>query len=211
MKRKLLAAAGLSALVVLAVANGAPIPVIERKPAAFPAGKYILGGHKETARGDDVLDLTKAFRLKKDQYIISGGPSPADRIVIDDDLEIDQGAKMLFRDDDGVRSTDDKGKNYYDGYPIVLVLDSTKKMGIRATDCCVTEAILGPVWIHRWDGARKKLTGGKTERSAAALPNVFFDEEAAIADGFEFPGDIPHDDAATELPTVPASLLPTFR
>ena len=80
---------------------------------------------------------------------------------------------MLFRDDDGVRSTEDRGKRAarYQGLPVVLVLDPAKKVRIVATDCFASEAVVGPLWLHRWDGARKKLTEGKSVESPAGICN----------------------------------------
>ncbi|MDB5313780.1 MAG: hypothetical protein JWO38_7982 [Gemmataceae bacterium] len=201
-------------VVGLAAVLGAasPVPAEARKAAAFPAGKYVLGGEKEAAKGDDVMDLKKTFRLKANQYVLSGGPSPTDKIVVDDDLAVLQGGAELFVDDDTVRSTETRPgfPVKYQGYPVVLVLDPAKKVQLRATDHYATEAILGPVWVHRWDGARKKLTAGKTQDSAPTLPDVFFDESFDLATGFEMPGGISHD-AETDLPAKPASLLPRFR
>lgn len=209
---KLVCAMGVVGLVaVVGFVTGAPVPTDTGKPAAFPVGRYVLGGEKDSARGRDVLELTKTFRLKPGQYVFSGGPSPTDVILVDDDLEILQGDRSLFIDDDNVRSTENLGKQpaRYQGFPIVLILDASKKVQVRATDCNPSEAILGPIWLHRWDGARKKLTAGKSEESVMALPHVFFDESFDLIDGFEMPKRVSYD-AATDLPAVPASLLPRF-
>jgi hypothetical protein len=208
-----LAALGLLAAVGAGLAS--PVRPDNRKPAAFPAGRYVLAGEKEAARGDDTLELTKAFRLRPNQFVLSGGPSPADKLVVDDDLEVLQDGKPLFIDDDRVASTDPRDSFAgnpvkYRGFPIVLVLDPAKKVRFRATDRFATEAMLGPVWLHRWDGARKKLTDGKTETSGPDLPAVFFDESFALADGWGMPERVPTD-AQTELPERPASLLPRYR
>ena len=72
----------------------------------FPPGKYILGGGEKPARGEDVFELKSPFRLRPGQFILSGGPRPTDPIVVDDDLEISSGDKMLFIDDDRVPSTE---------------------------------------------------------------------------------------------------------
>ncbi|MCI0701453.1 MAG: hypothetical protein L0241_10265, partial [Planctomycetia bacterium] len=69
---------------------------------------------------------------------------------------------------------------------------------------------IGSLWLHRWDGARKRLTEGKQLASAPNLPFTFFDESFAIADGFEMPDKISHD-AATDMPEKPATLLPRFK
>src|SRR5262245_27405755 len=183
----------------------APIPKDNRNPAAFPAGRYVLAGAGEAATGDDVLEIVKTFRLRPGQYILSGGQKPTDALFVDDDLDLFQGETKLFVDDDHVRTTEDRGKfaARYQGQPIVLVLDPTKKLRVRATDCCASEAMLGELWLHRWDGARKKLTNGKVEASAANLPAVFFDESFALTDGFELPDKVATD-AATDMPEKPA-------
>ncbi len=93
---------------------------------------------------------------------------------------------------------------------MVLVLDATKKIRIVAIDCLQTEAILGPLWLHRWDGARQKLTNGVSQDSAPNLPAVFFEESYSITDGFEMPERI-STEAAELLPEKPAKLLPRFK
>src|SRR5690242_10996155 len=118
----------LAAGVVLAAVGAllaAPVPAETRKPAAFPAARYVLAGAGEPAQGDDTFEFTKTFRLKPGQYVLSGGPKPTDLIVIDDDLEVHQDGKKLFVDDDRVASTERRGKMTakYQGFPIVLVLN----------------------------------------------------------------------------------------
>jgi hypothetical protein len=201
-------------VVLLAVGAlvAAPVPAETRKPAAFPAGHYVLTGADEPAQGNDVFEFTKTFRLKSGQYVLSGGPKPTDLIVVDDDLEVYQEKTALFIDDDNVPSTFTRGKQAakYQGRPIVLVLDAAKKLRVRATDYFGSEAIIGPVWLHRWDGAAKKLTEGKSIASAQTLPDVFFDESFALADGFEMPEKV-STDAVIDVPEKPATLLPRFK
>ncbi|VTR95826.1 unnamed protein product [Gemmata massiliana] len=190
----------------------APVPPDARKPAAFPPGQYVLGGSGEAARGEDRYEFTKTFRLNRGQYVLSGGPKPTDPIVVDDDLEVIQEGKKLFVDDDQRASTDTRGKQaaQYQGQPIVLVLDPTKKVRVVATDHVATDAILGALWIHRWDGARKKLTDGKQTTSPANLPAVVFDESFSLDDKFEVPEKV-STDAAIDVPEKPAVLLPRFK
>ena len=201
-------------VVVLALGAlvAAPVPAETRKPAAFPAGHYVLAGGGEAAQGDDVYEFTKSFRLKTNQYVLSGGPKPTDPIFVDDDLEVYQEKTALFIDNDNVRSTETRGKQAasYKGKPIILVLDPAKKLRIVAIDCNPTSAALGQLWLHRWDGARKKLTSGKQADSAPALPAPFFDESFTLADGFEMPEKV-STDAAIEVPEKPATLLPRFK
>jgi hypothetical protein len=204
-------------LLLAAVAAGgallaAPVPAETRKPAAFPAGHYVLAGAGEAAQGDDVYEFTKSFRLKPGQYVLSGGPKPTDLIFVDDDLRVYQDKTALFVDADNVRTSENRGKRaaQYQGKPIILVLNVSKKLRIVAIDHGATEAIVGELWLHRWDGARKKLTAGKREQSAAALPATFFEESFALGDGFEMPEKV-STDAAIDVPEKPATLLPRFK
>lgn len=205
----------LAAGAVLAAVGGlvaAPVPADAPKPAAFPAGHYVLAGGGEPALGGDVFEMTKTFRLRPAHYVLSGGPKPTDLILADDDLEVWQDQDRLFADDDGVRTTETRGKlaARYQGQPIVLVLDTTKKLRVRVLDYVATEAAVGALWLHRADGARRKLTDGKSAESAAVLPVVFFDESYALGDGFEKAEKV-STDAATDMPEKPASLLPRFK
>jgi hypothetical protein len=206
--RYVVAAVGLG-LVGLAVAS--PVPR-EQPAAAFPAGRYVLAGGVDAATGDDVLELKDKFRLRPNQYVLSGGKKPTDEIVVDDDLELLQGDKKLFVDDDTVASTERRGKltARYQGQPIVLVLDREKPLHVRVTDHRPTEAVVGELWLHRYDGARKPLTRGVSQPSAPDLPHVFIDEKFDLKDGFERPAGVATD-ARTELPERPALLLPRFR
>jgi hypothetical protein len=199
-------------LVAVGVLLAAPVPAETRKPAAFPAGRYVLTGAGEPAAGDDVYEFTKSFKLKIGQYVLSGGPKPTDLILVDDDMEVHQDGKKLFVDDDHIASTDRRGKKpaTYQGQPIVLVLDPAKKVRVLAVDHCATDAILGELWLHRWDGARKKLTEGTRQQSAPNLPNTFFDEAYALGEGFEMPEKV-STDAEINVPDKPATLLPRFR
>jgi hypothetical protein len=190
----------------------APVPVENKKPAAFPAGHYVLAGSGEPARGEDVFEFTKPFQLRSTQYILSGGPKPTDLIFVDDDLEVYQEKAKLFVDDDHVRTTENRGKQpaRYKGEPIVLVLDASKKLRIVAIDCGPTEAIIGQLWLHRWDGARKKLTDGVSLNSPPNLPAVFFEESYSLNDGFELP-EKNSTDVPQILPEKPSKLLPRFQ
>lgn len=200
--------------VLLAVGGlgAAPVPANARKPAAFPAGIYVLAGATEPAQGTDVYEFTKTFRLKPGQYVLSGGPKPTDLILADDDLEVYQEKTALFVDNDNARSTEVRGKQAarYQGRPILLVLDPAKKLRVVVIDYHPTSAEVGALWLHRWDGATKKLTDGKRAESAPVLPNTFFDESFALADGFEVPEKV-STDAALDVPDKPATLLPRFK
>ena len=191
-------------LAVLGTLVAAPVPADMRKPAAFPAGHYVLAGAGEAAQGSDVYEFTKTFRLKPNQYVLSGGAKPTDLIVADDDLEVYQEKKALFLDDDRIASTEIRGKRAasYQGRPILLVLDPAKKLRVRVIDYNAPQAIIGQLWLHRYDGARKKLTDGKSVASALTLPDVFFDESFALGDGCEMPEKV-STDAAIDVPAKP--------
>lgn len=130
--------------------SGSPAPASPppaKKPMLFPAGKYVLGGLKAAARAEDLIDLSRPFHLKPGQFIISGGPNPLDKLFVDDDLEILQEGKNLFIDDDNVCTTDTRnGGARYKGDPIVLVLDTQKKLQLRAIDCC-TRMLFSDLYI----------------------------------------------------------------
>jgi hypothetical protein len=170
------------AALFLAAFGGAPTVLAAREGRAehrFPPGSYVLGGGPTPATGKDAARITEPFVLHPDQYILSGGPNPTDLIVVDDDLEVLHGAVKLFLDDDNVRSTEIRAglPCTYGGTPLILVLKPGTKFRVRAIDHCPTEAELGPLYLHRWDGARKCLTPGRKEKSNAQLPHVFFDQE----------------------------------
>ena len=155
-------------------------------PHLFPAGTYVLGGRTGAARGKDAARIDDCFRLHPDQYVLSGGPAPTDPIVVDDDLELLRGEEKLFIDDDHVRAGDQRGVGCtYNGEPVILRLPPGSALRVRAVDCAPTDAVLGELWLHRWDGARKRLTRGVKERSNPALPHVFFEEEFKAGDGFD--------------------------
>ena len=207
----LAAAAGV--VVWAGVAGGVPTPSDAGKAYPFPPGRYVLTG-VEDARGGDVLELRDHFTLRPGQYILSGGPNPTDLIVVDDDLEVLSGERKVFIDDDHVRSTENRGKRpaTYQGFPIVLVADPKAKLHLRVTDCQETDAIVGELWLHRHDGAKRRLTTGVAQPSAQQLPNVFFDEKFDLSEGFEKPASVPAvKGPVTELPQHPAKLLPRFK
>lgn len=182
--------------------NGEP----KGKPFVFPAGKFILGGGPRAATGQDAYEFKKPFTLRPGQFILSGGPSPTTPIVVDDDLEVLVDGQPLFVDDDHVASTDTRPAfpRSYDGSPVILVLDPAKKLQIRAIDHVPSEAILGELYLHRHDGARKRLTARVSQPSDPNLPHVFFDQEFSLDAGFEA---APSEKDVIQVPAVPAALL----
>jgi hypothetical protein len=194
--------------------HASPANTREATPAPFPKGRYILGGGKETATGEDVFELKDRFRMRTDQYILSGGPNPTDEIIVDDDLEIRVGDQVLFLDDDRVCSTEKRGKQpaKYQGFPIILRLDVEKKLTIRITDHCGAEAIVSDLWLHRWDGSKKCLTKAIKQASTNQLPNVFFDQDFDLKKGFEAQArPLTTKESVIDLPEHPPTLLPRNR
>ena len=189
-----------------AVSQAVVVPPDAEKPYVFPPGKYILGGGAQPARGKDMLEINKPFSLRPGQYILSGGPLPTDRIVVDDDLEVSSGEKLLFVDDDHVASTEIRQgwPCTYDGTPILLVLNPKAKLRIQAIDHCANDAILGELYLHRHDGARRQLTKRVAESSAANLPHAFLSQESALDRDFAGP---PAMTDVFQMPECPASLL----
>lgn len=145
----------------------------------FPAGTYILGCSAEPLTCKNATRIDAPFTLHPNQYILSGGPNPTDQIIVDDDLEVWRGKKKLFIDDDHIASTDNRfgADAMYSGCPIILVLEPKSKFRLRAIDHAPTDAILGDIWLHRYDGAKKQLVKNRKEQSNAQLPHVFFEEE----------------------------------
>jgi hypothetical protein len=189
-----------------AVSQAVVVPPDAEKRQIFPPGKYVLGGGAQPARGKDTFDINKPFTLRPGQYILSGGPLPTDRIVVDDDLEVSSGDKLLFMDDDHVASTEMRQgwPCTYDGTPIILVLDPKAKLRIQAVDHCANDAILGELYLHRSDGARRRLSERIAENSNANLPHIFFSREFALDHDFEGPMAITD---VMQMPECPASLL----
>jgi hypothetical protein len=146
-------------------------------PHRFPPGRYVLGGLAQPARGQDAARIDKPFTLHPDQYILSGGPWPTDLVGVDDDLEIYCGKRLLFIDDDGRCPGDTINHSTYDGSPIILVIPPGVRFRLRAIDRGADGASLGDVYLHSWDGARKRLVTGFWQHSNPQLPHAFFDQE----------------------------------
>jgi hypothetical protein len=168
---------------------GAAAPLSEPVGRLFPPGTYVLGGGPETATAKHAAAVRARFTLHPNQYVLSGGPAPTDPIVVDDDLEVLRGGAKLFLDDDHVRSTDRRAgvPCTYEGWPVILALEPGAKFRVRATDHGATEAELGDLYLHRWDGAKRQLVKARKERSNPVLPHVFFDQEFAVDEGFAAP------------------------
>ena len=192
-------------------AQAVPRPDEKGKTYVFPAGRYILAGGPEAAIGEDNTELMEEFTLKPGQFILSGGLNVTDKILIDDDLEVLQADKPLFIDNDQIASSETRGKRAagYQGQPIVLVADPKGKIRIRVIDHGATEAIVGELWLHRHDGAKRLVTKESRQASAAQLPNVFFNEEIDLSKGFEMPATIRTGTGSViDMPERPALLLP---
>jgi RNA polymerase sigma factor (sigma-70 family) len=149
------------------------------RPAAhrYPPGKYILGGLARTARAPDVARIDRPFTLHPNQYILSGGPRPTDPVRVDDDLELYCGKRLLFIDDDADPSRDRIKDPPYDASPIILVIPPGARLRLRAIDRIPDGAYVGDMYLHRWDGARKRLVTARWQHSNPQLPHAFFDQE----------------------------------
>jgi hypothetical protein len=156
------------------------------KEFLVPSGTYIVAG-PGPATAKDACTFRKPFALHPDQYVLSGGPRPTDRIHVDDDLEVYRGQRQVFLDDDHLCSTDNRfgPSRSYDGAPILLFLPHGSRFRIKAIDHCPSEAILGDLYLHRSDGARWQLVKARTERSNDRLPHTFFDQTFLLAGGFD--------------------------
>jgi RNA polymerase sigma factor (sigma-70 family) len=145
----------------------------------FPPGRFVLGGLARPARGQDVARIDKPFTLHPNQYILSGGPRPTDPMEVDDDLEISCGKRLLFIDDDGHASGDARHTKEctFDGSPIILVIPPGAKFRLRVVDRFPDGASVSDVYMHRWDGARKRLVTARWQHSNPVLPHTFFDQE----------------------------------
>jgi hypothetical protein len=202
---------GLSILALALEAGGVPRPDEKGKTYVFPAGRYVLAGGPEAAIGEDNTEVMEDFALKPGQFILSGGPNATDRLVIDDDLEILQGSKQLFIDNDQIATTQRNTKQApsYQGFPIVFVADGKGTIRIRVTDQQANDAVVGELWLHRHDGARRLITKEVRHASAERLPNVFFNEEIDLSKGFEMPAKKrTASGSAIDMPERPAMLLP---
>jgi hypothetical protein len=183
----------------------------------FPPGKYVLGGGQKPARGAHLFEIKKPFQLRPGQFILSGGPRPTDPLLVDDDLEVSSGDKVLFVDDDHVKSTETRQSFQgfsctYSGAPIILVLDPKAKLRILAIDTFGPDAELGELYLHRHDGASRRLTDTIKQQSNMVLHHVFFSKEFALDGNFK-PATSGKEGVETKevilMPAVPAALLPT--
>jgi hypothetical protein len=156
------------------------------RPASIPAGGFILIGGRQPATGDSLAKIEKSFSLAAGLYLLSGGPDPHEPLNIDDDLELSVGGRKIFIDNDHVRTTEGRGRIgcTYAGEPILLPFARKAKLRIQVIDTGATDAVVGDLYLHRWDGAKVQLVKAIHQRSAPKLPNVFFDKEFAIDELF---------------------------
>jgi hypothetical protein len=144
----------------------------------FPR-QVILCTSDKTARGMDRQELKENFSLGSDEFILSGGPSPADPIVVDDDLVVSIGGRKSFVDDDGCRSDESRPRysRSYEGTPLLLRISAGEKIQIMATDRGASDALLGELYLHGRDGWKAKVTDKIVQASAERLPSTFFSKE----------------------------------
>lgn len=145
---------------------------------AFPREVILCTGNK-TTRGREKAELEKGFSLGPDEFILSGGESPADLIIVDDDLTVNIGDRKVFVDDDGCRSNETRPEwnRVYDGTPLLLQVGTEEKIVVMATDRGQSGAVVGELYLHGRDGLRLKITDRIEQASASQLPNTFFTRE----------------------------------
>lgn len=171
----------------LAALVGSPSPAVPKSETpdsrvtaeGFPAGTYISCSGNKPAKGQDAAKHESRFKLEPGQYVLSGGPRPTDPILVDDDLVVAVGDRPVFVDDDHCRSDETRSEWHrtYDGSPLILSLHDAGKIRVQAIDTAESEAVLGPLFLFRYDGASKKVTDRVEEASQPPLPRTFFDKE----------------------------------
>jgi hypothetical protein len=176
------------AVVTLALGLFAPAVPAADPPFQVPAGTYILVGPRETATGKQSVTFAKSFTLPPGLYVLSGSTDPSTKLVVDDDLELNVGARKVFADDDHVATTDERGsRNTYPGHPIILALRPGEKLRVKGIDTGASDAIFGNLYAHRHDGANVQLVKAVHQRSKPNLPDVFLDREFELDKLFDAP------------------------
>jgi|GEM_PF-2784049 len=90
-------------------------------------------------------------------WILSGGPSPYDPIIVDDDLEVKINGVTIFKDDDGYSSLD--GRSSWKGNPIDFSAFSGDELEIIATNPGGGEIELSTLYLNH-EGHSSKLSDG---------------------------------------------------
>lgn len=122
-------------------------------------------------------------------YTISGGEAPSDHITVDDDILVRVNGATVFEDHDGYWTGDVNA--VYTGEPIVFAARSAARVEIQASDAACCQALLGPLYVHRDDGAYALVTQGVTAESKGNCGagvhdpdciDVFFDTSFRLRD-----------------------------
>jgi hypothetical protein len=106
-------------------------------------------------------------------YTLSGSQDPKAKIEADDDLIIRLNKEMIFADNDGWKSIDERGGKWK-GEPIVFHAKPDDKITLVLYDLLGDEWGIGPVYLHRADGKKAVLQPRTTGQSDPDLDNVLF-------------------------------------
>jgi hypothetical protein len=171
-------------VVALAIAGGFAVPAIGRNgPAgaqtAPPAGSPVADASGESGVGTaeptvPAVAPTPAVPAVPagycTQFVLAGGPTPADPIHVDDDLVVFVNDLPIFQDRDG-------GANVLP--PVVFQASPGDKLTIVARDVQACGRKIGPLWLHCAQGGEPRFltagedTGCNPERE---LPRTFYRE-----------------------------------
>lgn len=109
-------------------------------------------------------------------WILSGGPSPTDQIIVDDDLEVIVNGITVFKDDDEYSTLD--GRASWNGEPIIFSALPGDELNIIATNPNGGEIELSPLYLNQ-DGQAAKLSDGVVKVESKV--NEFFNRRFIIS------------------------------
>lgn len=108
-------------------------------------------------------------------YTLSGGEDPKTPIVVDDDLTVRLNGEMIFADNDGWKSTDDRGGKWR-GAPITFHAKPEDKITLVLYDLVPPTWGLGPIYIHRADGKHAVLQPHVEGQSTPGLKGELYND-----------------------------------
>lgn len=111
-------------------------------------------------------------------YTLSGGLSPSEKLVVDDDITVYVNGNAVFVDDDGFWTGDSWGRQTYRGAPITFQASPGDTIRIVATNPGGVYIRLSPLYLHT-AGQSMKLTDGVPKQSSNTY--TFFDKSFTIA------------------------------
>lgn len=109
-------------------------------------------------------------------WVLSGGPSSSDRIIVDDDLEVIVNGITVFKDDDEYSTLD--GRASWNGEPIIFSALPGDELNIIATNPNGGEIELSPLYLNL-DGQAAKLSDGVVKVESKV--NEFFNRSFIIS------------------------------